>query len=102
MVATNEIVLKKPTISNVSLSNTDWTAITISDTSLKAIIIQCRTSVDLLISFDKLQSTYWTIKSGGSISIDSSFSNNTDTAENLIFWIKTNSPTVIVEVVMGE
>lgn len=98
---TSQIILKKPIIYNETLNNTDWKTITLSSTKNKIIMVQCRTSVEIFISFIKTQNTYWSIKSGGNFIIDTTLS-NIDSDEDLKFWIKTESPTVIAEIVVGE
>ena len=92
----NIISLKRPTIQNISLANTKWTAVILSSNNVKAIMLQCRTSVDILVAYDSLGATYWTMKKGTVMSLDCSMFASTN---SLTFWIRTASPTVIVEVI---
>lgn len=102
MKRTSEITLKQPIIYNETLDDTDWHKVNFSE-NIRAIAIQCRSRENILINYEGTNpDNYWTIKKGSTKSIDTSLSNQDDSNKNKSFWIKTENPTVTVEIEVGE
>jgi len=102
MGRTSEIALKQPDIYNVSLPDTSWVKFTLPNDKTRSIMIQCRDKKEVLVSTKDDQSVYWTIKKNATLSMDTSMIDQSNSTEDLSFWVKTTSPTTTIEIMVAE
>ncbi len=79
-------------IANVNLNASTYTGVSLEQTNVITVLVQCRTSVDVLIASSSSPTVYFTLKAGISIEID------VNSISDPIFYAKSGSGNVVLEI----